>query len=86
MQESYSIDLDTNNEKWEVSSTQLFITDWIRWQEVLLLIIYNNHNKICDIFSFSKIKTQHIPTFFFLLEVKIKNLSSACKQCPISSA
>ena len=50
---------------------QLSITDWIRWQEVLLLIIYNNHNKICDIFSFSKIETQHIPTVF-LLELKIK--------------
>ena len=51
---------------------QLSITDWIRRQEVLLLIIYNNHNKICDIFSFSKIiKTQHIPTVF-LLELKIK--------------
>ena len=49
---------------------QLSITDWIRWQEVLLLIIYNNHNKICDIFSFSKIKTQHIPTVFF---ARIKN-------------
>ena len=49
---------------------QLSITDWIRRQEVLLLIIYNNHNKICDIFSFSKIKTQHIPTVFF---ARIKN-------------
>ena len=49
---------------------QLSITDWIRRQEVLLLIIYNNHNKICDIFSFSKIKTQHIPTVFL---ARIKN-------------
>ena len=49
---------------------QFFITDQIRWHDVLLLIINNNHNKICDS-AFLKLK-HSIFQQFFLLEVKIK--------------
>ena len=57
-----------------------------KWTTQVLLPINLNHNKICDILDFFKIKTQEIPDFFLLAMKEKKPFKRAHDgaHCPIN--